>query len=68
MRSNMLPDSPVQPAGGARLLISILLISMGKQGENWCHTADSPSMKFPPRVYSLYPWIITGAAASLLIF
>lgn len=32
---------------------------MGKQGENWCHTADSPSMKFPPHVYPLYPWIIT---------
>lgn len=24
---------------------------MGKQGENWCHTVDLPSMKFPPHVY-----------------
>lgn len=44
---------------GPGLLICILLISMGKQGENWCHTAGLPSMKFPPRVYPLYPWIIT---------
>lgn len=41
------------------LLICIVLISMGKQVENWCHTADSPSMKFPPHVYPFYPWIIT---------
>lgn len=49
---------------GPGLLICILLISMGKQGENWCHTADLPSMKFPPHVYPLYPWIIT----TLLLF
>lgn len=32
---------------------------MSKQEENACHTADLPSMKFPPHVYPLYPWIIT---------
>lgn len=50
----------VQQAGPSPgLLIYILLISMGKQGENWSHTADLPSMKFPPHVYPFYPWIIT---------
>lgn len=44
---------------GAGLLICMPLISMSKQGENWCHMADLPSMKFPPHVYPFYPWIIT---------
>lgn len=48
-----------QAAMGSGLLICILLISMGKQGENWHHTAVLPSVKFSPRVYPFYPWIIT---------
>lgn len=51
---------------GPARLICILIISMGKQGENWHHTVNLPSMKFPPHVYPFYPWIISPMVPLLM--